>query len=127
MKRLGRAQEANVRLICGLLRTSFTGADISSCDIAIDGKKFKVEIDGRRMFLCVSLNYLGDRREEMIRNEFDTLGVRNALLNAPDQPLLLSNESVKQGALELISSADAKCGSDYEECSLEVDDEDASL
>jgi hypothetical protein len=115
VKRLGERADANARLICGLLRTSFTGAHISSCGIKIDGRKFKITIDGRRMFLCVSLNYLSDRRGETIRNDFDELGVREVLLKGPDQPFLLSNESVKQGALELISSAAAECVSDNED------------
>jgi hypothetical protein len=118
MEDLEKQQKANFELIGRLLRTSFNGAQISACKIPTDGRKFKIVHDGRKMFLCVSLEYLSDQREERIQRHFKDLNVQNVLLRSLDQPLLLSNESVHKGGLELISAANAKCSSKYEEAPI---------
>jgi hypothetical protein len=115
MEDLEKQGKANFELIGRQLRTSFNGAQISVCKIPIGGRKFKIVHDGRKMFLCVSLEYLNDQREERIQKHFKDLNVQNLLLRSLEQPFLLSNESVHKGRLELISAANAKHSSEYEE------------
>jgi hypothetical protein len=89
-------QSANVELIGNLLRASFEGASISDCKFPLDGKKFKIEVGGKRMFLCVSNEYLRDQHESGIRKDFEHQNVTRKLSTGPGKYLLLGKSGMQQ-------------------------------
>jgi hypothetical protein len=89
-------QKANVELIGNLLRTSFKGASVSDCKSPLDGKKFKIEVEGKRMFLCVSDEYLCDQHESRIRKDFERQNVARTLSTNPGKYFLLGKSGMQQ-------------------------------
>jgi hypothetical protein len=89
-------QKAKVELIGNLLRTSFKDARVSDCKSPLDGKKFMVEADGKRLFLCVSNEYLCDRHEPRIRKDFERQNVAKTLSTNPGKCFLLGKSGMKQ-------------------------------
>ena len=63
MEELVNKETSNAGIIESLLRTAFKGANISYCKSRLDGKKFMVEVGSRRMYLCVSQEYLCDQNK----------------------------------------------------------------
>lgn len=112
---LEKRGEGNLMLIGSLLRISFTAAHVSSCKMQTGGRKFRIAVAGREVFLCVSLEYLNDQREADIRKDFGDLRVADVLSREPERAFLLSNESVRLGKLERTTWANARCGNEYED------------
>jgi hypothetical protein len=89
-------QKSSIELIGNLLRASFKGSSVSDCKSPLDGKKFKIEVEGKRMFLCVSHEYLCDRHESRIRQDFERQSVARTLLINPGKYFLLGKSGMQQ-------------------------------
>ena len=102
MEELGEQEISNVGLIENLLRTSFEGANVSYCKCRLGGKKFKVEVESKRMFLCVSHEYLSDQNKTRISKDFELHNVAETLAANPRQYFLLGKNGIQR-----ISAQDA--------------------
>lgn len=100
MEELGNQETSNVGLIESLLRISFDGANISYSKCQLDGKKFKVEDGSKRMFLCVSHEYLSDQSRMRISKDFELLNVIEMLATNPGQYFLLGNKGIQRIAAQ---------------------------
>jgi hypothetical protein len=89
-------QKANVELIENLLRTSFKGASVSDYKSPLEGNKFKIDVEGRSMFLCVSNEYLCDQHESRFRKDFERQNVARTLSTNLGKYFLLGNSGVQQ-------------------------------
>ncbi len=89
-------QKANVELIGNLLRASFKGSSVSDCESPLDGRKFKIEVEGKGMFLCVSNEYLCDQGESRIRKDFERQNVARTLSANSGKYYLLGNSGMQQ-------------------------------
>jgi hypothetical protein len=96
MKYLEEQARANVKLIESLLHTSFKGANISNDECRLDGRKFKIEAEAKRMLLCVSLEYLSDQRESRIRRDFELHNLAKTLSTSPEEYFLLGNKGMQR-------------------------------
>ena len=91
-----KKQKTNVELIGNLLRTSFKGSSVSDCKSPLDGRKFKIEVEGNAMFLCVSSEYLCDQGESRIRKDFEHRNVYRTLSASPGKYFLLGKSGMQQ-------------------------------
>ena len=89
-------EKANVELIGDLLRASFKGARVSDYKSPLDGKKFKIEVEGKGMFLCVSNEYLRDQQELRIRKDFEHQNVARTLSTNPGKYFILGNSGMQE-------------------------------
>jgi hypothetical protein len=87
----------NESLLESILANSFKGAEISKDrkKFRLDGTKFKIAVDGRTMFLCVSLSYLTDQREHRIRADFEKFRLGRAMPESPEAYFFLSNTGLQ--------------------------------
>ena len=100
MEELRNQETSNVGLIENLLRTSFEGANISYCKSRLDGKKFTVEVRSKRMFLCVSHEYLCDQNKMRISRNFVLHNVAELIAANPGQYFLLGNDGIQRIAAQ---------------------------
>jgi hypothetical protein len=104
VEELGKQVTSNVDLVESLLRTSFDGANISYCKCQLGGKKFKVEAESKKMFLCVSNEYLSDQNKVRISNDYKLYNVAETLAANPEQFFLLGNNGIQRIAAQDVSS-----------------------
>jgi hypothetical protein len=100
MKELGEQEILNIRLVENLLRTSFGGANVSYSKCQLGGKKFKVEAESKRMFLCVSHEYLSDQDKTRISQDFELHNVAETLAANSGQYFLLGNNGIQRIAAQ---------------------------
>jgi hypothetical protein len=100
MEELGGYEISNIGLIESLLRTSFEGANVSYCKCRLGGKKFKVEAESKKMFLCVSHEYLTDQNKTRISKDFELHNVAETLSANPGQYFLLGSNGIQRIAAQ---------------------------
>ena len=94
MEELDGRGEANVKVIEGLLRESFNGADVKVTNSRLDGRKFVIATE-KKMLLCVSREYLNDQNESRVRSDFDHYRVARTLTAHPGEYFLLCNKGMQ--------------------------------
>lgn len=104
MDRLDSKARANVSRIKDLLNESIEGATVETTKLPDYQQKFKIDANGKRVFLIVSLEYLEDRDEQQIRRAFERYILPTLLTSDPGERFLLSGQGLNRIQSDLVAS-----------------------